>query len=49
MKLLLGIGLKGIYIYVDDYGAPVSNVFTDLSDAVFPIEKTLSYLEKYRT
>ncbi len=40
--------IKGhLYFYVDDYGAPVSNVFTDLSDAVFPIEKTLSYLEKY--
>ena len=41
-------GIKGhLYFYVDDYGAPVSNVFNDLSDVVFPIEKTLSYLEKY--
>lgn len=40
--------IKGhLYYYVDDYGVPVSNVFNDLNDMVYPIEKTSSYLKTY--
>lgn len=36
-----------IYFYVDELGAPISNVFTDLNDMVFPIPQYSNYLQDY--